>query len=143
MAKAALELAVWDCHARQLDVPLRDLLGGDRTEIPVGASLGMNPVPETVASVARHVEQGYKRIKLKIEPGWDVNILSAVRAEFPDIELTVDANSAYTLDDLDVLEADRPVRSALHRATAALGRPRRPCDAGPATADTDSVSTRR
>jgi O-succinylbenzoate synthase len=103
MAKSTLELAVWDCHARQLGVPLRTLLGGERTEIPVGASLGMNPLPETVASVARHVEQGYKRIKLKIEPGWDVDMLSAVRAEFPDIELTVDANSAYTLDDLDIL----------------------------------------
>ena len=104
MAKTALELAVWDCHARQLGVPLRTLFGGDRTELEVGASLGMNPVPETVASVAQHVEQGYRRIKLKIEPGWDVNILSAVRAEFPDIELTVDANSAYTLDDIDVLQ---------------------------------------
>jgi o-succinylbenzoate synthase len=103
MAKTALELAVWDCHARQLGVPLRTLLGGERTEIPVGASLGMNPVPETVASVGRHVEQGYKRIKLKIAPGWDVDLLSAVRDDFPDIELTVDANSAYTLDDLDVL----------------------------------------
>ena len=103
MAKTALELAVWDCHARQLGVPLRTLLGGERAEVPVGASLGMNPVPETVASVGRHVEQGYKRIKLKIVPGWDVDLLSAVRAEFPDIELTVDANSAYTLADLDVL----------------------------------------
>jgi O-succinylbenzoate synthase len=103
MAKAALELAVWDCHARQLDVPMRTLLGGDRTEVPVGASLGMNPVDETVESVRRHVEQGYKRIKLKIEPGWDINMLSAVRADFPDIELTVDANSAYTLDDIDIL----------------------------------------
>jgi O-succinylbenzoate synthase len=104
MAKSALELAVWDCHARQLGVPMQKLLGGERTEIPVGASLGMNPVPQTVASVARHVEQGYKRIKLKIEPGWDVDLLSAVRAEFPDIELTVDANSAYTLDDIDILK---------------------------------------
>ncbi|HEX2785829.1 MAG TPA: o-succinylbenzoate synthase [Ilumatobacteraceae bacterium] len=103
MAKSTLELAVWDCHARRLGVPLRILLGGERTEIPVGASLGMNPIPETVASVARHVEQGYRRIKLKIEPGWDVGLLSAVRAEFPRIELTVDANSAYTLGDLDVL----------------------------------------
>jgi hypothetical protein len=94
----------WDCHARRLGVPLRTLIGGERTEIPVGASLGMNPVPETVESVRRHIEQGYQRVKLKIEPGWDINILSAVRAEFPDIELTVDANSAYTLDDLDVLK---------------------------------------
>src|SRR3954467_8466097 len=70
MAKASLELAVWDCHARQLGVPLRELLGGGRTEIPVGASLGMSPVPDTMESVGRHVSQGYKRIKLKIEPGW-------------------------------------------------------------------------
>ena len=104
MAKTTLELAVWDCHARQLGVPLRTLLGGERTQIPVGASLGMNPLPETVASVGRHVEQGYKRIKLKIEPGWDLNVLSAVRAEFPDIKLTVDANSAYTLADIKVLQ---------------------------------------
>jgi o-succinylbenzoate synthase len=103
MAKSTLELAVWDLHARQLGVPLRELLGGERTEVPVGASLGMNPVSETVASVGRHVEQGYKRIKLKIEPGWDTDMLSAVRDDFPDIELTVDANSAYTLDDIDVL----------------------------------------
>ena len=105
MAKSALEAAVWDCYARQLGVPLRTLLGGDRTEIPVGASLGMSSIPETVENVARHVAQGYKRVKLKIEPGWDVELLSAVRADFPDIELTVDANSAYTLADVDTLRA--------------------------------------
>lgn len=103
MAKACLEMAVWDLHARQLGVPLRTLLGGERTEIPVGASLGMNPVEATVASVTAHVEQGYRRVKLKIEPGWDLELLAAVRAVHPDIELTVDANSAYTLDDLPVL----------------------------------------
>ena len=90
-------LGSWECRCATL-------LGGERTEIPVGASLGMNPVPETMESVGRHVDQGYKRIKLKIEPGWDVVILDPVRAEFPDIELTVDANSAYTLDDIDVLK---------------------------------------
>ncbi len=103
MAKTALELAVWDCYARQQGVPLRTLLGGERTEIPVGASLGMNTIPLTVESVARHVDQGYKRVKLKIEPGWDVHMLAAVRADFPDIELTVDANSAYTLEMMDLL----------------------------------------
>ena len=103
MAKTALELAVWDCYARQQGVPLRELLGGHRTEILVGASLGMNTVAETVENVRRHVDQGYKRIKLKIEPGWDVELLTAVRAEFPFIELTVDANSAYTPADIDVL----------------------------------------
>ncbi len=105
MAKTSLELAVWDCHARQLGVPMRQLLGGERTEIPVGASLGMDTVAATVESVGRHVEQGYRRIKLKIEPGWDTELLTAVRREFPDVELTVDANSAYTLDDIEVLRA--------------------------------------
>lgn len=103
MAKTALELAVWDCYARQHEVPLRTLLGGERTEIPVGASLGMNPIDVTVDSVSSHVEQGYQRVKLKIEPGWDVDLLAAVRAVHPDIELTVDANSAYTLDMLPLL----------------------------------------
>ena len=103
MAKSALELAVWDLHAKQKGVPLHTLLGGVRTELEVGASLGMASIDESVASVTRHVEQGYKRIKLKIEPGWDIELLSAVRAVHPDIELTVDANSAYTLGHLDVL----------------------------------------
>ena len=105
MAKTALELAVWDCYARQQDVPLRTLLGGSVTAVDVGASLGMNPIDVTVASVGQHVDQGYKRVKLKIEPGWDIDLLRAVRAEHPSIELTVDANSAYRLADLDTLRA--------------------------------------
>ena len=104
MAKTALELAVWDCFARQRGVPLRSLLGGERITIPVGASLGMTAtIEQTVDNVTRHVEQGYQRVKLKIEPGWDIDLLAAVRAVHPDIELTVDANSAYTLDMTDAL----------------------------------------
>ncbi len=105
MAKAALELAVWDCYARQQGLPLRTMLGGQVTEVPVGASLGMNPVDQTVASVDRHVAEGYKRVKLKIQPGWDRVMLEAVRAAHPHIELTVDANSAYTLHDVDLLRS--------------------------------------
>jgi O-succinylbenzoate synthase len=105
MAKTAVELAVWDCHARQLGVPLRTLSGGDRTEILVGASLGMNTVEGTVESVRRHVAEGYRRVKLKIEPGWDREMLEAVRAVEPDVELTVDANSAYTLADVELLKS--------------------------------------
>ena len=105
MAKTALELAVWDCFARQQGVPLRTLLGGSATHVDVGASLGMNPIEVTVASVGQHVDQGYKRVKLKIEPGWDLELLQAVRAEHPSIELTVDANSAYTLADIDTLRS--------------------------------------
>jgi O-succinylbenzoate synthase len=104
MCKTALELAVWDCAARQQGVALRDLVGGTATAIPVGASLGMNPLPVTLDAVARHVDEGYKRIKLKVEPGWDHELLGPVRAAHPDIELTVDANSAYTLDDIDTLK---------------------------------------
>lgn len=107
MAKTTLELAVWDCHARQLDVPLYTLVGGSIDPslggVAVGASLGMNSIPQTLDSVSVHVAQGYRRIKLKIEPGWDVELLAAVRDRHPDIELTVDANSAYTLHDIGVL----------------------------------------
>lgn len=103
MAKSALEQAAWDLYAKSLGVPLRELLGGTRTEIAVGASLGMGTLEGTVASVTAHVEQGYRRVKLKIEPGWDLELLAAVRAVHPLIELTVDANSAYTLEMLPVL----------------------------------------
>lgn len=105
MAKAALELAVWDLEARHRGVPLRDMLGGTAREIPVGASLGMDTLDATVEAVGRHVDQGYRRVKLKIEPGWDVALLAAVRRQHPAIELTVDANSAYTLGDIEVLRA--------------------------------------
>ena len=107
MAKTTLELAAWDCNARQLGVPLYTLVGGSIDEslggVAVGASLGLNSIAQTVESVSTHVAQGYRRIKLKIEPGWDVELLAAVRDRHPDIELTVDANSAYTLDDIGVL----------------------------------------
>lgn len=103
MAKTTLELAVWDCHARQLGVPLRTVLGGDRTEIPVGASLGINEIPATVEAVGAHIAQGYRRVKLKIEPGHDIDVLAAVRGEYPDMKLTVDANSAYSLEQIDRL----------------------------------------
>jgi o-succinylbenzoate synthase len=104
MAKAMIEMAVWDLHARRLGVPLRDLLGGTANEIATGVSLGIQPsIDATVALVAEHVELGYRRIKLKIKPGWDLEPLRATRAAFPSLVLTADANSAYTLDDADHL----------------------------------------
>ena len=109
MAKTALELAVWDCFARQRGVPLRSLLGGERITIPVGASLGMTAtIEQTVDNVTRHVEQGYQRVKLKIEPGFDVEPVRAVRERHPDVMLQVDANTAYTLADADPLVALDP-----------------------------------
>jgi O-succinylbenzoate synthase len=105
-AKATVEMAMWDLWARTLDVPLRDLLGGVRDAVPVGVSLGIQSgLAETVDVVGRHVAAGYRRIKLKIRPGWDVEIVSAVREAFPDTHLTVDANSAYTLADAGHLSA--------------------------------------
>jgi O-succinylbenzoate synthase len=97
MAKAAVETALRDLFAHRAGVPLSRALGGTRTSIDVGVSLGMSPTPsETVENVRKHVAQGYKRIKLKIEPGTDVNRLAPVREAFPAIVLTVDANAAYT-----------------------------------------------
>jgi len=99
MAKAMLEAAAWDLWARTLGVPLARLLGGVRTQVAVGVSLGIQESEAaTVQAVETHLGQGYRRIKLKIKPGWDVQPVRAVRSAFPDIALTVDANSAYTLE---------------------------------------------
>ena len=106
MAKAAVECALQDMFARAAGVPLGRALGGTRDAIEVGVSLGISPTPgETVENVRKHVEQGYRRIKLKIEPGKDADRLAAVREAFPDITLTVDANAAYTLADADLLRS--------------------------------------
>ena len=106
MAKATVECALQDLFARAAAVPLGRALGGTRDAIEVGVSLGISPTPaETVENVRKHVAQGYRRIKLKIEPGRDADRLEAVRAAFPDITLTVDANAAYTPADADTLRS--------------------------------------
>ena len=104
MAVATLETAFWDAQAKQLGVPLWVLLGGSRLEHPVGASLGIQTSLEaTVETAQKHLEEGYKRLKFKIKPGWDVAPLRAVREALPDAALTVDANSAYKLTDARVM----------------------------------------
>jgi o-succinylbenzoate synthase len=111
MAKATLEMAFWDLWARFLGQPLWKVLGGVRDAVDVGVSLGIQPsLEQTVENVAKHAEQGYKRIKLKIQPGWDVAPLRAVRSAFPDLTLTADANSSYTLADIRTLQAIDEVR---------------------------------
>ncbi len=106
MAKAVIEMAFWDLWARHLGTPLHRLLGGVREMIPVGVSIGIQKdIPTTLELVADHVAQGYKRVKLKIKPGWDIQHVTAVRAAFPNINLTVDANSAYSLADARVFQA--------------------------------------
>lgn len=104
MAKAALEMAAWDAEARSRGVSLSTLLGGTRSSVPAGVSIGIQEDTERLLDrVAEYLEQGYRRIKLKIAPGRDVTILDAVRSRYPGVPLTVDANAAYGPDDLDLL----------------------------------------
>lgn len=99
MARATLEMAYWDLWAKSLDLPLKTVLGGVGDAVDVGVSLGIGPIEDTVRRVDDHLAQGYKRIKLKIKPGHDLHLLQAVRTSFPNIHLTADANSAYSLSD--------------------------------------------
>jgi o-succinylbenzoate synthase len=105
MAKAALETAVWDAEAKQRGVPLAKLLGGTREEITSGVSVGIKgSLDELVAAVKKELAAGYQRIKIKIKPGKDLEQVKRLRQEFPRIKLMVDANSAYTLQDLPLLQ---------------------------------------
>jgi len=105
MAKAALENALWDIEAQRKNLPLHKLIGGTQTEIPCGVSLSLQPTPEILLErVAIEVAAGYQRVKLKIKPGRDLAFVAAVRKAHPKILLSVDANSAYTLEDASHLK---------------------------------------
>ena len=105
MAKAALETAVWHLESVALGLPLHRLLGGTLPEIPCGVSLGIQTtIDKLLTMVEKEVAAGYQRIKLKIKPGKDVAVVREVRRRFPDIKLSVDANSAYSLSDVDHLK---------------------------------------
>jgi O-succinylbenzoate synthase len=105
-ARAGLEMACWDALARTQGKSLCSLLGATRTEILSGVSLGIESSVEVLfAQIARYLEEGYRRIKLKIAPGWDIDVVRQVRERFPGIALRVDANSAYTLKDMATLQA--------------------------------------
>jgi O-succinylbenzoate synthase len=100
MAKAAVEMAAWDLFARQQGLPLWNALGGSGQPIASGVSIGIqDTLDELVERVAIERAAGYRRIKIKIKPGWDLSAVERVRAEFGGIPLMVDANAAYTLDD--------------------------------------------
>ncbi len=104
MAKACLEMAVWDVWARRAGLPLHALLGGRPGRVQAGVSIGLQASPEAlVERVAVEAAAGYRRVKIKIKPGHDLELVRAVRARFPDLPLMVDANSAYTLDDVALL----------------------------------------
>jgi o-succinylbenzoate synthase len=100
MAKSGIENALWDIEAQLKGEPLSRLLGGTFREIACGVSLGIRETPESlVKRVEEELRGGYQRIKLKIKPGKDYEFVAAVRKQFPKILLSVDANSAYNLDD--------------------------------------------
>jgi o-succinylbenzoate synthase len=101
MAQGGLEVAVWDLESRMLGKPLYEHIGGGaRREIPCGVSIGIqDSVPQLLQKIETELAAGYKRIKMKIKPGWDVDVVREVRKRFPDILLMADANSAYTLAD--------------------------------------------
>lgn len=104
MAKAGLEFAVWDLWGRAEGRSMASLLGGTRDRVDVGVSVGIQKdIPALLKVVGGYIEAGYKRIKLKIRPGWDIEPTRAVREAWPDIRLQVDANSIYHLSDADHL----------------------------------------
>lgn len=105
MAKAALETAIWDAEAKQKNLSLAKLLGGTRAEIPCGVSIGIQAnTAALIAKVEKELAAGYQRIKIKIKPGIDFDLVSALRRRFPRIRLMVDANSAYRMEDAPLLE---------------------------------------
>ena len=104
MAKACLEMAGWDLHARTRGQPLSRVLGGTRTRIASGVSIGIqDSLEELAAKIERELAAGYQRIKIKIKPGWDLAAVDMVRTRFGNVPLMVDANAAYTLNDADHL----------------------------------------
>ncbi|MBE0680837.1 MAG: o-succinylbenzoate synthase [Anaerolineales bacterium] len=119
LAKAGVEMAIWDLLGKRAGKSLRELFGGVRDKVEVGVSIGIQSSPEKmVETVAEFVKQGYTRVKLKIKPGKDVEVAAAVRKAFPNLRLQVDANSAYSmedaprlkpLDDLNLLLIEQPL----------------------------------
>jgi o-succinylbenzoate synthase len=110
MARGGLEAAVWDLEARMLGKPLYQHVGhgaqgAAHREIPCGVSIGIqDSVPQLLQKIETELAAGYQRIKMKIKPGWDVEVIREVRRRFPDILLMADANSAYTLADAPMLQ---------------------------------------
>jgi o-succinylbenzoate synthase len=105
MAKAGLEAALWDLFAKSKGISLSKMLGGTRNKVDVGVSIGIqSSVTELIRKVEGYLAEGYGRIKIKISPGFDLQFVEALRKNFPDIMLQVDANSAYTLEDVDLFK---------------------------------------
>ena len=104
MAKACLEMAIWDMFARKARKPLSKLIGGRKSRIECGISIGIQKTPDALLrAISESIDAGYRRIKIKIRPGWDMEILGRVRKSFPDVPLQVDANAAYGTSDFGKL----------------------------------------
>lgn len=105
MAKSALEGAIWDLYAKEQGEPLADVIGGEKKKISVGVSIGIQKTKEDlVETVGNYLEKGFQKIKIKIKPGKDIEMLQAVRDQFGDIPMMADANSAYTLEDINLFK---------------------------------------
>ncbi len=105
MAKAAIENALWAAEAEEKGVPLWKLLGGTRREIECGVSIGIqDSVEQLLEKVETELAAGYRRIKVKVKPGWDLEVLGKIRRRWPEILLSCDANSAYRVDDIEHLK---------------------------------------
>lgn len=105
MAKAALETAIWDLYAKQLKMPLYKLIGGTQLNISAGVSLGIEAdTSQLINKIKQHVNQGVKRVKIKIKRDHDIDVIKKVRSIFPLLPLMVDANSAYSLKDIEHLK---------------------------------------
>jgi o-succinylbenzoate synthase len=105
MTRGGIETAVWDLQGRVNNEPLWKTIGGVRREIACGVSIGIqDSVEELLGKIENELAAGYQRIKMKIKPGWDVDVIRRVRERFPNIKLMADANSAYTLNDTEHLK---------------------------------------
>lgn len=105
MAKSAMEGAIWDIYAQQTGQSLAAALGGKKDKIEVGISIGIQKTMEKqIEVVQKAIDEGYKRIKLKVKPGWDVEVMRTMRQHFPEVPMMADANSAYTLEDAGLLQ---------------------------------------
>ncbi len=105
MAKAGIEAAIWDLLAKKNEVSLSTLLGGVKNKIEVGVSVGIQSnIENMLKEINQYLLKGYKRIKIKIKPGKDIEIVSVIRKEFPDILLQVDANCSYSLSELNIFK---------------------------------------
>ncbi|XQY91116.1 o-succinylbenzoate synthase [Metabacillus sp. HB246100] len=104
MAKASIEGAIWDLYAKKQKLSLSEALGGTKKTIDCGVVVGMSSLKEMLNSIRKHVAEGYKRVKIKISPEKDIEIVREIRRHFPTLPLMADANSSYTLKDIDRLK---------------------------------------